>query len=151
MKTLFKKSEHGGFTLIELLVVIAIIGILAGIVLVSLSGARDRAKDGRIISDMGQIRTSATIWEGNHSVYTGFETSTDENTLADDIGGTTGQNPGGYVFYTDDDGGGYCATALLNSGEVWCIDSDMKSEQDANQTTTACQSTCEATNTCLCD
>ena len=60
-----KKKKKKGFTLIELLVVIAIIGILAGIVLVSLSGARNKAKIARVQADIGQIRTIAeTLYDG---------------------------------------------------------------------------------------
>jgi len=45
-----------GFTLIEMLIVIAVIGILAGIVLIAVSGTRNKASATRAIADMTKMR-----------------------------------------------------------------------------------------------
>lgn len=59
-----QKIIKRGFTLIELLVVIAIIGILAGIVLASLSTARGGANDAKVKEQLSGIRTQAEIVYG---------------------------------------------------------------------------------------
>ncbi len=55
-------KQKSGFTLIELLVVISIIGLLASVVLVSLNGARAKARDARRLSDMKQIMTALELY-----------------------------------------------------------------------------------------
>jgi prepilin-type N-terminal cleavage/methylation domain-containing protein len=120
-----------GFTLIELLVVIAIIGILAAIVLVSLGGARTKARDARIQGDISQLRSVAELIYSSTSSYASLcDTAnhlnageptygTQLSTLATDIdtqNGTAGAAP---TCYSNADH--YCISATLASGGTICI------------------------------
>ncbi|MEA2112967.1 MAG: type II secretion system protein [Patescibacteria group bacterium] len=66
---IIKKGQQKGFTLVELLITVAIIGILSAVVLTSMSGARNRAKDGRRISDIKQIQLALELYYDINTSY----------------------------------------------------------------------------------
>ena len=56
-----------GFTLIELLVVLAIIGLLASIILASITNARERARSARTKEELQQLDTALELYASDHS------------------------------------------------------------------------------------
>lgn len=60
-----------GFTLIELLVVISIIGILMGLSIFGLKGARESARDAQRKSDLELIRSGLELYKSDCDQYPG--------------------------------------------------------------------------------
>jgi type II secretion system protein G len=58
-----------GFTLIELLVVIAIIGLLASIIMVSLSGAKSKSRDSKRQADLKSIQLALSLYYNDNGMY----------------------------------------------------------------------------------
>ncbi|PIQ07143.1 MAG: hypothetical protein COW72_01210 [Candidatus Nealsonbacteria bacterium CG18_big_fil_WC_8_21_14_2_50_37_10] len=116
-------KKHRGFTLIELLVVIAIIGILASIVLVSLGGARTKAKDASVKANMDTMRLAVEMYATGNNTYVLL--ASDEKTSYDNAkdtavaqGATFIVADGGYFSATK-----YCIQCTLPGGGSWCLDS----------------------------
>jgi len=66
---LTESNKYHGFTLIELLVVIAIISLLSSIVLASLAGAREGARDVRRKQDLRQIQQALEMHYNDYGEY----------------------------------------------------------------------------------
>ena len=77
-------KSRAGFTLIELLVVIAIIGLLASVILIALSDARQKARVATRVADLNQITKALELYYADNGSY--------PNTFG--TSGTSAQSPG---------------------------------------------------------
>ncbi len=133
-----KNRLKQGFTLIELLVVIAIIGVLSGVVLASLNGARARASDAAVKVNLNHMRAQADLYYDNHgSLYSTVAfpvgscptTVSANNMFSDQVVinaidaalsaagvGATSQCVSGSNSYA-------ISVSLKTAGQSWCIDS----------------------------
>ena len=112
-----------GFTLIELLVVVAIIGLLASVILASLSTARQKGRDARRIADMKELSTALELYYSSQAAP-GYPVSTSQANAAAALVGlvpaymaSLPDDPLGgsyhYVYKTTAGGSFYCLGTVI--------------------------------------
>ncbi len=157
MKKMFRMQS--GFTLIELLIVVAIIGILSAVVLTNLGPARDKAKDGKIKSELSNMRAQAELYAGaNSDTYgTAYAVATCPTATAANLFGTAGSASGLFdlivsakksipttgVMTCASSATAWAVSATLNKPSTgmtsFCVDSNGSSKEVASAiTTTVC-------------
>ena len=130
-------KKNKGFTLIELLVVIAIIGILASVVLASLSSARNKGADAAIKSNLANMRAQAEIYLDSRAdkTYTSF--CSDPTYLSAKAAIQASNNNAAVNCTADSNEWAISAVMKADNTKFWCVDylGSSKEETATNATT----------------
>lgn len=125
-------KKNSGFSLVELLISIAIIGILAAIVLSSISNSRTRAYDSEVKQQLTNFRTAAEIYLTNKNNYgPTVSNCTDITSIFKDLDPVNGR-PGLYIatdslpknaqVFCGSNGSTYAVKVTLSGNQYWCVD-----------------------------
>jgi len=143
--------KKGGFTLLELLVVVALIGILASVVLASLSNARAKGADAGVKSNLRNAVGQAEIFYNTNTAVLNSYTNVCTNGVVGSANGiglhilTAAKNTGLSSYGINNVPGASTSVATCNStanawaaevplktaGQMWCVDSTGKSKQES--------------------
>ena len=74
-----------GFTLIELLVVVAIIGILATVILVSLSASREKSRNASVVAQVAEVQKALELYFVDNSLSYPNETASCIGSYSDNL------------------------------------------------------------------
>lgn len=135
---MIKIKNKKGFTLIELLVVVAIISLMSSIVLASLNGARGKAADARVKSQLLSIRNAAEIYYSLNNNSYGPATTINVSgcaaagsmftNTASGMAAVLGAFPAGTLLDCGASNSAWSVAATLKGGAIgsgpsWCVDS----------------------------
>ncbi len=130
------QKNKKGFTLIELLVVIAIIGILSGLIIVSLGDATTAAKEAKIKSGLDQLRPVAQLYYNRVGNYTSLASDPKVVNIFADIADNGGSALSATTLVVSSTA--WCAYSITPAGTCMCVDSKGDVNEVANTTGCSC-------------
>ena len=140
----FVSQGKGGnifIIIIVILIVVAFIGILSSLAVVSLSGARQKASDALVKSDMGRLAVEAEIYNTEKGTYSGFCNDAKALDILKSASQSGSQDEDENSYICNDSEKNWAASSIMKSGGYWCVDNSTLESSKINiqlSTQTSC-------------